>query len=213
MKNLSKLFFWRIIIICSCGKKTSIEKEKIYQIAVDPHEYLELNFSDFFDTTLIVPLEVTANSLIGEVSKVITTEEYVYVLDRTVAESLFVFNYQGQLLHFFSGTGGGPGEFIRVSNFYLSKDEETIFITDHSLAKIVAFDFNGNFLFEKKFDLRESFADMIPFEDGFLIAKPTFDDFGVELQYLDFDLEFIEVPMQLAENNYKMEAGFKHQFF
>ena len=213
MKKLSKLFFWLILIICSCGKKTSIDKEEIYQIAVDPHEYLELNFSEFFDTTFIVPLEVTANTLIGEVSKVITTEEYVYVLDRTVAESLFVFNYQGQLLHFFSGTGGGPGEFIRVSNFYLSKDEKTIFIQDHSLGKILAFDFNGNFLFEKKFVFSDIFNDMIPFEDGYLIAKPTLDNFGVRLEYLNHDLEFLEVPLKLVENNYKMEAGAKHQFF
>lgn len=213
MKNLIKLFFWLLVFICSCGKKTSIDIEKIYQIPVDPQESLELKFSDFFDTTLIVPLEVTDNSLIGEVSKVITTEEYIYVLDRTIAESLFLFNYQGKLLRFFSGTGGGPGEFIRVSNFYLSKDEKTVFITDHSLGKILAFDQNGNLLFEKKFDLGENFADLIPFGDGFLITKPTSDDLGVELNFLDHELEFISEPLNLFENSFIMEAGFKHQFF
>lgn len=207
------MFFLLLGLLCSCGKNKTIGIENIHQIPVNPQESLDLNFSDFFDTTLIVPLEVTPNSLIGEVSKVITTRDLVYVLDRTIAETLFVFNYQGRFLHSFSGTGGGPGEFLRVTNFFISKDEKTIFITDLSLGKILALDQKGNFLFEKKFVSGENFDDLIPYQNGFLIAKPTPDDLAVELHYLDQDLEFIEVPLKLAEHNFILEAGSKHQFF
>jgi hypothetical protein len=213
MKKPHLLFFLLLGLFCSCEKNKNIETENIHQIPVNPQESLDLSFSDFFDTTLIVPLEVTPNSLIGEVSKVITTRDLVYVLDRNIAETLFVFDYQGRFLHSFSGIGSGPGEYLRVTNFFISKDEKTIFITDLSLGKILALDQKGNFLFEKKFVSGENFDDLIPYQKGFLIAKPTPDDLAVELQYLDYDLEFIEVPLKLVEQNFIMEAGSKHQFF
>lgn len=213
MKNSRYIFIFLFGLFFSCERNKNNGLEKIHQIPINPQEYIDLKFSDFFDTTLIVPLEVTPNSLIGEVSKVITTKDCIYVLDRTVAESLFVFDYKGRILNNFSGTGGGPGEYIRVSNFYLSKDEKTIFITDHSLGKILAFDQKGNFLFEKKFVSGENFADLIPYQNGFLIAKPTLDDLRVKLNFLDQELEFINEPLNLVENSFIMEAGFKHQFF
>ncbi|MBA4302455.1 MAG: hypothetical protein C0433_20475 [Cyclobacterium sp.] len=213
MKNSLYLFILLFGSFFSCERNKNNGVEQIYQIPVNPQGNIDLSFSDFFDTTLIVPLEVTPNSLIGEVSKVITTDEFIYVLDRTIAESLFVFDYQGRLLNYFSGTGGGPSEYLRVSNFFISKDETTIFITDLSLGKILAFDQKGNFLFENKFVLGENFADLITYQNGFLIAKPTPDDLAVDLQYLDHNLKFVEVPFKLAENNFIMEAGNKHQFF
>lgn len=213
MKNLQFPFLLLLGLLLSCQDPKNNGAEKLHQIPVNFQEFIDLKFSDFFDTTLIIPLEVSPNSLIGEVSKVLTTKDYVYVLDRTIAESLFVFDYRGRLLHSFSRTGEGPGEYLRVTNFFLSSDEKIIFITDHSLGKILAFDPKGDFLFEKKFDLGENFEDMIPFQNGFLIAKPASDDLEVELQYLDYELEFIETPIKLVESNFKMESGSKHQFF
>lgn len=213
MNNSIKSFVLLLVFNSACGNDANTEIENIHQIQVNTNDFLDLNFSDFFDTTLIVPLEVTPNSLIGEVSKVITTKDHVYVLDRTIAEALFIFDYQGRIIHSFSRTGDGPGEYLRITNFFISKDEKTIFITDLSLGKILAFDQKGNFLFENKFVLGENFADLITYQNGFLIAKPTPDDLAVEMQYLDHDLEFIEVPLKLAENNFIMEAGNKHQFF
>lgn len=109
MKYPFRLICLLLPIICSCERNTRIEAENIHHIPVDPRAYVELKFSDFFDTTLMVPLEVTANSLIGEVSKAVTTEDWLYVLDRTVAESLFVFDYRGRLHRFFFRHGGRPG--------------------------------------------------------------------------------------------------------
>lgn len=213
MKNSLKFIFSFLVLSSGCTNKESIQTDTILQIPINLQEFLDLNFSDFFDTTLIVPLEVSPTSLLGEVSKVITTEDFIFVLDRTIAEALFIFDYQGRIIHTFSRTGNGPGEYLRVTNFFLSKDEKTVFITDLSLGKILAFDQKGNFLFEKKFVSGENFDDLIPYQNGFLITKPTPDDLAVELQYLNHNLEFIEVPLKLIEHNFIMEAGSKHQFF
>ncbi len=46
-----------------------------------------------------------------------------------------------------------------------------------------------------------------------MVSKPTADDLGVELQYLDSNLEFVGIPFQLVEGDYRMESGSKYQFF
>ncbi|WP_297335700.1 6-bladed beta-propeller [Algoriphagus sp.] len=207
------LILFLVVLNFSCTRVEKFENSSLEEIEIDLGDTIDLRFTDFFDTTLIVPLEVTENSLLGEATKVITTESFIFVLDRHVSESLYIFDYKGKLINFFSGTGNGPNEFLRVTNFYLSKDSDIVFIQDSSLSKILAFNFDGELIFEKKFDFRESFNDMIPYEDGYLILKPSLDNLSIELEYLDQNLDFVETPLEFIENDFLLEAGSKFQFF
>lgn len=213
MKKRNYFILMCFSFFCSCSQEKKFGGVNLETVRIDLSENIELRFSDFFDTTLIVPLEVTDVSLLGEVSKVITTDSSIFVLDRDVSESLYIFDYNGKLIDFFRGTGEGPGEFKRVSNFWLSKGEEIVFIQDNSLSKILAFDFNGELILEKKFEFREYFNDMISYTDGYLILKPALDNLSIELEYLDKDLNFVNSPLQLFENEYLLEGGSKIQFF
>ncbi len=195
-----------------CDSKRQIDSKHFHNVNVDLSSNIELKFSDFFDTTLIVPLEETPNSLIGQVSKVLTTDDYIYLLDSYVAESLYVFDYQGNFVRYFGSTGSGPGEFLRVSNFFLSPNADTVFVTDYSLSKFLAFSPLGELFYEKKFDVGEIIYDLVPFEGNYLVSRAYSDSLTIHFQHIDGTLEEVYQEFDLVENNFIQNGGFKPQY-
>jgi len=213
MRNRNLLFLIIIFYFFSCSKSEEFQSTRIKEIKIDLNQTANFNFSDFFDTTLIVPLEVSDFSLLGEASKVITTDNLIFVLDKPYSESLYAFDYNGKLVHFFSGTGDGPGEFVRVTNFYLSKSADTIFIQDNSLPKILAFNQSGELLLEKNLRDQANISDLIPHNDGYLMMSPNTEKLGMDLSILDSKLDFESKPIEFRENDFLLASGAKDQFF
>ena len=196
----------------SCTSKNSIDS-KVISSTIVTTEMVDLRFSDYFDTLIVVPLETNENTLIGEISKIHTTDKYIFILDNRIAESLFLFDQKGKTVHSFIGTGEGPGEFIRASNFYPAENGQSVFIQDNSLSKILEFDLAGNFIREKKLSGDLWFYDLLPFEGGFYSAKPNLDDLGVFIDILNNKFESTGNPIYLLEDDHKIEGSMKDQFF
>ncbi len=213
MRSKTLLYLIVLIQLFSCSKPKEYETSNLIEIEIDLDQTVDYKFTDFFDTTLIVPLEETENSFLGEVSKVISKEDVIFVLDSRISETLYLFDYSGKLINSFSGTGSGPGEFLRATNFYLSKNADTVFIQDSSMPKVLAFKKNGEFLFEKNLRGQSNFDDLIPYGNGYLMISSSSDNLGKDISILDSSLEFVTSPFEFRENEYLLESGGKDQFF
>lgn len=79
----------------------------------------------------------------------------VFILDQYTYNSLQVFDlFTGDQVGLFYPTGEGPGEMKNIAEFDLDEPNRRILIYDNSLAKMLYFTFEGQFLFEKRLPIR-----------------------------------------------------------
>ena len=155
-----KAKFFIIIFCCLYGcKKPSklmrIEENIIgneeFVISVSPNE-LDLapfDLTPFIDSIKYVKLELTDESLIGSIDKIVIFEELIYILD-IQTKSLFVFNMDGKFSHKISKIGQGPGEYIQLDFFDIDRENKHIVLTDLMSYWVMRYDMNGEFLFRRK---------------------------------------------------------------
>ena len=72
-------------------------------------EEKEFNFGSILKTVRLVPLETTNKSLLDHIQKIITTDEYIYIMDRYKEGSIIIFTKDGKFVKRLSH-GQGPGE-------------------------------------------------------------------------------------------------------
>ena len=59
-----------------------------------------------------IVLETTPESTIGTIDKLIVRENKIYIMDKEITKSLFVFSIEGKFLYKINRAGRGPGEYI-----------------------------------------------------------------------------------------------------
>jgi hypothetical protein len=109
--------------------------------------------------TLFFP-ETTDSSIIGVVSKVIQTDDRVYVLDNQKSNALFVFDRSGKFLHTVGDVGNGPGEFVEPTDFEIDEAEAEaegkVYIYDQYRSVVNRYDMGGCYLGNIKLPFRNT---------------------------------------------------------
>ena len=146
-------FFIEIIIISllffNCNNK---HKENIK----DEVKIIKLNFNDvkidsvsnYFSDYKIIPLETNENSLIKRIDRLIIHENKIYILDQDL-KSIFMFNENGIYINKIFNVGKGPGEYVQLRDFTIT-DDSHIVLHSSSPYKLIFYDMNGKYIFEKK---------------------------------------------------------------
>lgn len=200
-----------LMISIGCEKKVDENGSSIDLIVeTGANEWFDL--SELVDTLVIVPLETKEDALIGSISKVFTTEDYIFVLDKSFAESLFVFDWKGNLRKIFAGTGEGPREFLRSTNFFVNEEKGTVLILDGSLGKIVEYSFDGDFVHEVKNDPKLWVYDLYSVPNGFFSVKTRVDNSGKFVDFIDEKLKFQRILVDLNDE-INVVGGEKMQHF
>jgi len=107
----------------------------------------EIPLSEVFASVTPIVLETTRESLIGRINKIIATPEYLIVLDKSIANALFLFKRDGTFVHKFGRIGGGPGEYSKISNFCYDKATGTIYMLDFQTNRVNLYDiYTASFL-------------------------------------------------------------------
>ena len=95
MKNV-KLFFILVTILYSTGCSTH-NKTIDDNIIINIDNATTLNPKENFYEVCCIPLQTSQNSLIGEISKLYITNEYIIVVDQKY-NNLLQFNKNGQFI-------------------------------------------------------------------------------------------------------------------
>ena len=113
-------------------------------------EEKEFDFGNILKTVRLVPLETTNKSLLDRIYKVITTDEYIYIMDAYKEGSIVMFTKDGKFVKRFSH-GQGPGELQRLYDIDYDFQKNELVAYQHSF--FLFFDKQGNYLRREKLPL------------------------------------------------------------
>lgn len=144
------------LIFSSCGLDQSKSVEIIDGITV----YKNGNYPLKRDLTIKTELLYTLNQDTGDTTDVIRTISAIetddagniYVLDRRKG-SVFKFTKNGEQLKVFGSRGNGPGEMTAPTELICAED--TLYVADRRLRKVIVFNTNGDYI-----------RDIIPLRDN-----------------------------------------------
>ena len=110
-------------------------------------QYKRVFCSDYFLSIELIPLETNDECLIDNwdftsmAHIILLNDDFIFFNSK---RNLYTFDYTGKFLHQIGEIGQGPRDFLRLYDFFLNKDEPTIFISD--VHKVLEYDFHGNFI-------------------------------------------------------------------
>ena len=185
-----------IVLINICYAQTNRAEDSKGKLVVDLDKAKILPEKDFLTSTFfksikIIPLETNESCLIGNITKIIVFEQYIFVLDNFIANSLYVFDKEGRFIRKIGSIGQGPGEFDRISDFAIDRVNKTVYIKGGRFPRIHKYDLaTGKFIQTINFDLNAQGGHVNGFVSvgGKLYADATFSEHS-DKNYLLFTID------------------------
>ncbi len=161
------------------------------------------------DNIKFMELKSNKDFLLGSISKVVLSNEFVYVMDK-ISKSLFKYNKNGEPLLKISSIGNGPGEYIELSDFTVKND--TIIILDSSSSSLLFYDKLGKFI--KKINPKSTSKKMAIFNNLIYLYNanqvPFFSNDNVKI--IDFEgnniSDCFKIPSYLKNKGFSIRKPF-----
>jgi len=125
------------ILFFSCADRqtnTSLEAlgDARYIIDLDVNKEACIPYSSVFKNVKTIILENNEDALIGRVHELQVFDGCIYILDKTIARSLLVFDENGRFIRKIGRMGRGPGEYFLLDDFTLDTENGVVFLLDFS---------------------------------------------------------------------------------
>lgn len=104
--------------------------------------------SDIFADIELVPLETTDECLMSDVDKIVVAGDTIYLMDSR-AKSILMFDRKGKFLSKIHRWGRGPGEYLTLDDFTVTRSGQIIVI-DGEHMKLLFFDRDGGYISQKR---------------------------------------------------------------
>lgn len=155
------IFALCLMTLIGCKKHPRIQPLKIElsdtkAMSMPPHQPYVIDVSQAKDITTsdlctkmskISYIQLDSKELIGELSKMIVTDDKIYIMDSFVAQQVFVFDKKGKLLFCIDQKGHGPGDFISIWDIQVDTLKNEILVNDAlGLAHIYYSTTDGSFI-------------------------------------------------------------------
>lgn len=95
-----------------------------------------LKFSQMFDSAWIIPLDTAVQAIIGEIRKVTIEDGFIFILDASIAKTVYMFDRQGNFIRKIGNPGNGRGEYISPVDIAVDKANKRIFVLDRRVQRI-----------------------------------------------------------------------------
>ena len=164
MKPIKLLIILFVLLSAGCSREVVKMAESAFIhnpdsviISVQP-EKDPVELSSLIDSVRYVILELTDESIVGNIDKLVIFEDRIYILDK-LTSSVFIFDMDGKYLSKISKIGNGPGEYSRLHFFDIEPESRQIVLTDLTTYWNMRYDLDGNFISRKLMPLNtEGFA-------------------------------------------------------
>jgi hypothetical protein len=122
-----------ILLLSSCTSVNSRnEKLNIIDIEGSINNYELVNLSSYASDLKYVRLETNDSTLIGAITNIVYECNKIYISDQS--ESIYVFDSEGKHLKTFNKKGRGPGEYNRITNFFVNPNNGNLYtVTSQAL--------------------------------------------------------------------------------
>lgn len=118
-----------------------------------------------------VVLDTGEDYLIGQVSKVMTHNGYIFVLDQEYSESLYAFSEFGNLLFVISAEGDGPDAIPDIADFSIDTKRHELLLLSAGRKQVVRVSFEGEILSRVGFDAFFHFIAYHQIMDKIVLAR------------------------------------------
>lgn len=211
MKHLIFIVLIFGFIISSCEQRH--KKVEIQEVVIDVNNPIELYFSDLVDTCYFITLD--AEAIIGEIDWMQIGENKIAILDASVSNSIYLFDFDGLLKTTIRDFGEGPGKYRIPRYLNLIENENVISIYDDATPKIMNYSLDG--VLQSENLLREfgQFNGLISDGEGFWAYSRlgSFEN-GDALIYFDYDFSKPIYPIEkLSFEGWEKDHGLQHSFY
>ena len=131
---------------CSSNKKQEpISKSgvPVINLSEDVSTVPSLLLSESAEKLGIVSLEMTDQSMLGEIRRIQVTDHNIWI-DHGREFYIYRFSRSGKFLNKIGSIGQGPGEYTTYSTFLVDEDKKEVYIIANTNG-VLAYDFEGNF--------------------------------------------------------------------
>ena len=147
MKHMFLLLIGVFVLLgCSSNKKQEpISKSGIpvINLSEDVSTVPSLLLSEVAEKLEIVLLEMTDQSMLGEIRRIQVTDHNIWI-DHGREFYIYRFSRSGKFLNKIGSIGQGPGEYTTYSTFLVDEDKKEVYIIANTNG-VLAYDFEGNF--------------------------------------------------------------------
>jgi hypothetical protein len=167
---------------------------ELQTIFVDVEQENPVALSDISDEVKAIELELTNESLIGWVMKVLRCDEYIIVLEGQESKIL-LFDNNGKFVRRIGARGQGPEEYIYCTDITIDDKNKHLYIADYN--RIICYDYEGNFI-EK---IPCSHPEYINYVNDELLVLSTFMGLKIDNGYLNQTILYrINKAMQITDS-------------
>jgi hypothetical protein len=185
MKVLIRIiaFYGIIGLLVGCKKSHNGEvKESCYSIPIQLDKISELSMENIARLYSIIPLKSPDEIIVGRIEKVFLTDSLLIVWD-SKTDAIFTFDYQGNYKSSIGRKGHGPAEYVDLSDVYIDKRINRLYLSDAATQRILQYDIQGNFL---SFDQINNYLySIIPYKQGYLGVNAGQNPNHYDLIYVD----------------------------
>ena len=131
---------------CSSNKKQEpISKSgvPVINLSEDVSTVPSLLLSESAEKLEIVSLEMTDQSMLGEIRRIQVTDHNIWI-DHGREFYIYRFSRTGKFLNRIGSIGQGPGEYVNYLTFLVDEDKKEVYIIANTNG-VLAYDFEGNF--------------------------------------------------------------------
>ena len=159
----------RLISIIGCMLFSCTPIRKTDEVSVNLLETTSdsLYYSMFVDSISYLPLEDSDECLIGKVTDVIFSDQYVFVLDGK-QQIVWTFDKEGKFVSSIDKRGRGPGEYMGLVQFEYDKKSNELLLLDGWSKAILHYSPEGTYL--KRDDLDLYCSDFKIVNDGYVLS-------------------------------------------
>ncbi|WP_291527976.1 6-bladed beta-propeller [Bacteroides sp. UBA939] len=145
MKKCNSIIVVFALIISSCSSSQGRIEPSDNVIGIDVSKSEELDFKEYFDTVKFVALETSKDVLVGEITKMYLTSDYIIVFDQKSMD-IFLFDSDGKFIRRIGKKGGGPDEYLFINDIQFEKEGMLIYVHERFRNSIYTYDLYGNLL-------------------------------------------------------------------
>ena len=170
------------------------EADDFLLIEVKPNDKA-VDFLEYIDSVYYVRLDLTDESIIGQIDRLIVFEDRIYIMDWQTS-SIFIFDMKGRFLSKICRIGNGPGEYVKLHYFDIDGERRHIVLIDLMSYWALRYDLNGKYVSRKKIRFNtEGFASL---PDGGYVSFSNFRNNTLFMKP-EYNLIYFDSLMQIEK--------------
>ena len=119
----------------------------------------------------LIRLETNEDCLIGDIDKIIATDDRLYIADFSLTQNVFIFDLTGKYINKIARRGRSQNEYNSLQDIFFNKEDNTINLLSRGKSKILKFDKDGGFI--ETHDLPAEFVEIV-YLDNYYYAVAGF---------------------------------------